>query len=213
MNQLNFPAEETGAGKCGLKALWSHDEHFPLGSLDGYSSFPPSFSSFSSSSPLLLLLTDPVFESQGNCGFAWCQRSACIWPQVHTKSSLGSNVGACALLMSIQNDFLFFFFLLPVFLVSLSIIFKIIKQNSGNSLAVQWLGLCAFTATILSSIPSQGTKIPQVTEWAKTMNPIPSKELGKPKDVWKRTVHPSQENSSELYSPRPTVKNTFYKWL
>lgn len=51
MNQLNFPAEETGAGKGGLKALWGHDEHFPLGSLGRYSSFPPSFSSFSSSSP------------------------------------------------------------------------------------------------------------------------------------------------------------------
>ena len=32
--------------------------------------------------------------------------------------------------------------------------------NSGNSLVVQWLGLRAFTAGGLGSIPSQGTKIP-----------------------------------------------------
>ena len=37
-------------------------------------------------------------------------------------------------------------------------------ENSGSSLAVQWLGLCAFTAMGLSSIPGQGTKIPQA-EW------------------------------------------------
>ena len=32
----------------------------------------------------------------------------------------------------------------------------------GNSLAVQWLGLHAFTAQGLSSIPGRVTKIPQV---------------------------------------------------
>ena len=32
----------------------------------------------------------------------------------------------------------------------------------GNSLVVQWLGLNAFTAKGLGSIPGQGTKIPQV---------------------------------------------------
>ena len=31
----------------------------------------------------------------------------------------------------------------------------------GNSLEVQWLGLCAFTAKDLSLIPGLGTKIPQ----------------------------------------------------
>ena len=34
-------------------------------------------------------------------------------------------------------------------------------QNTGSSLAVQWLGLRAFTAMALSSIPGQGTKIRQ----------------------------------------------------
>ena len=33
----------------------------------------------------------------------------------------------------------------------------------GNSLAVQWLGLCTFTADGVSVIPSQGTKTPQDT--------------------------------------------------
>ena len=31
----------------------------------------------------------------------------------------------------------------------------------GNSLVVQWLGLCAFIAKSPGSIPAQGTKIPQ----------------------------------------------------
>ena len=31
----------------------------------------------------------------------------------------------------------------------------------GNSLAVQWLGLHAFTAENMGSIPGRGTKIPQ----------------------------------------------------
>ena len=38
------------------------------------------------------------------------------------------------------------------------------KMNSqGNSLAVQWLGLCALTAEGLGSIPGRGTKPPQAT--------------------------------------------------
>ena len=37
------------------------------------------------------------------------------------------------------------------------------KTAFGNSLVVQWLGLGAFTAKGLDSIPGQGTKIPQAT--------------------------------------------------
>ena len=36
-----------------------------------------------------------------------------------------------------------------------------------NSLAVQCLGLCAFTVKGLGSIPGQGTKIPQAKAWLK----------------------------------------------
>ena len=39
---------------------------------------------------------------------------------------------------------------------------KIVKL--GNSLAVQWLGLCTFTAEFGGSVPGQGTKITQ-TAW------------------------------------------------
>ena len=35
------------------------------------------------------------------------------------------------------------------------------KNTIGNSLVVQWLGLCTFTAVGPGSIPGQGTKIPQ----------------------------------------------------
>ena len=34
-------------------------------------------------------------------------------------------------------------------------------ESPENSLAVQWLGLCAFTAEGMGSIPGQGTKILQ----------------------------------------------------
>ena len=34
----------------------------------------------------------------------------------------------------------------------------------GNSLAVQWLGLCAFTAEGSGLIPGWGTKIPQAMQ-------------------------------------------------
>ena len=38
---------------------------------------------------------------------------------------------------------------------------------AGNSLAVQWLGLCTFTAEGLGSIPGQGTKILQAVQCGK----------------------------------------------
>ena len=37
------------------------------------------------------------------------------------------------------------------------------KSKLGNSLVVQWLELCAFTAEGTSSIPGSGTKSPQAT--------------------------------------------------
>ena len=37
-------------------------------------------------------------------------------------------------------------------------------MSSGNSLAVQWLGLCTFTAEGTGSTPGQRTKIPQATQ-------------------------------------------------
>ena len=37
-------------------------------------------------------------------------------------------------------------------------------MKSGNSLAVQWLGLCASTAGGTGSIPSQGTKVPHAAQ-------------------------------------------------
>ena len=41
------------------------------------------------------------------------------------------------------------------------LIFEKCIKNTGNSLAVQWLGLCALTAAGQGSIPGWGTKIPQ----------------------------------------------------
>ena len=43
--------------------------------------------------------------------------------------------------------------------------FKMI--NTGNSLAVQWLGLCASTAGGNGSIPGRGTKIQHASQWPK----------------------------------------------
>ena len=42
-----------------------------------------------------------------------------------------------------------------------------LKGRVGNSLAVQWIGLRAFTAKGLSSIPGWGTKIPQAAQRSK----------------------------------------------
>ena len=36
------------------------------------------------------------------------------------------------------------------------------NKSPGNSLAAEWLGLCTLTVQGLGSIPSRGTKIPQV---------------------------------------------------
>ena len=38
-----------------------------------------------------------------------------------------------------------------------------LKKNRGNSLVVQWLGFCAFTAKGRCPIPVLGTKILQAT--------------------------------------------------
>ena len=45
--------------------------------------------------------------------------------------------------------------------------------NLGNSLVVQWLGLHAFTAEGLGSIPGQRTKIPQAASRGQKKNKIP----------------------------------------
>ena len=42
--------------------------------------------------------------------------------------------------------------------------FHLKNSLHGNSLAVQWLGLCTFTAEGPGSILGQGTKIPQATQ-------------------------------------------------
>ena len=56
----------------------------------------------------------------------------------------------------------------------------------GNSLAVQWLGLRNFTAEGLSSIPGQGTKIPQAKRCSKTkQNKTPQNKQNK-KPGWER---------------------------
>ena len=46
----------------------------------------------------------------------------------------------------------------------------------GNSLAVQWLGLCLFTAKGVGSIPGQGTKIMQAVRCSqkKILIPVPN---------------------------------------
>ena len=43
----------------------------------------------------------------------------------------------------------------------------------GNSLEVQWLGLCAFTAKGLSPIPDQGTRVPQATQSSQKKGHLP----------------------------------------
>ena len=69
--------------------------------------------------------------------------------------------------------------------------------RAGNSLAVQWLGLCALTAEGPGSVPSWGTKIPQAA-WHCQKNPPKTK---KTKDyraevgTWKRDIKIRREKS------------------
>ena len=49
--------------------------------------------------------------------------------------------------------------------------------NSGNSLAVRWLGLGAFTAMPVVSVPGQGTKVQQTRQWG---------QKKKKKEIWLR---------------------------
>ena len=44
-------------------------------------------------------------------------------------------------------------------------VFYLKNEPSGNSLAIQWLGLHALPAEGPGSIPGQGTKIPQAVWW------------------------------------------------
>ena len=46
------------------------------------------------------------------------------------------------------------------------------QENRGNSLVVQWLGLCAFTAEGVGLIPGRGTKISQPAHRAAKKNKI-----------------------------------------
>ena len=55
--------------------------------------------------------------------------------------------------------------ILPIFLPHQHILQK---QKKRNSLAVQWLGLRAFTAEGPDSIPGRGTKIPQALRCGQT---------------------------------------------
>ena len=51
------------------------------------------------------------------------------------------------------------------------------QQISGNSLAVQWLRLHAFTAKGMSSIPGQGTKILQAVQYGQKRNKEKMKQI------------------------------------
>ena len=55
------------------------------------------------------------------------------------------------------------------------------KSTSGNSLVVQWLGLCTFTAEGLGSIPDRGTKIPRATQHSPP--PPPKKRKAKKENL------------------------------
>ena len=57
--------------------------------------------------------------------------------------------------------------------------------GGGNSLVVQWLGLCALTAEVLGSIPRQGTKTPQdVKKWGGDSVRVGAREIRMWLGVW-----------------------------
>ena len=52
------------------------------------------------------------------------------------------------------------------------------KLKMGNSLAVQWLGLCSFTVEATGSIPGRGTKIPQAVQRGQKKKKIKNRTTG-----------------------------------
>ena len=67
---------------------------------------------------------------------------------------------------------------------------------SGNSLAVQWLGLGAFTAEGPGSIPGQGTKILQATWHSKK-----TKQTNKQNTKTPKKIGPQGQISSHTIAP------------
>ena len=65
-----------------------------------------------------------------------------------------------------------------------------LKQSQGNSLAVQWLGCCAFTAEGPGSTPGQGTKTLQAL-WQ-------NKNKNKNKQTKKREKQKNKKQSQEV---------------
>ena len=57
------------------------------------------------------------------------------------------------------------------------------KKILGNSSVVQWLGFGASTAGGTSSIPGQGTKVPQATRYSQKKKKKNLKYLRAPKNV------------------------------
>ena len=62
---------------------------------------------------------------------------------------------------STQRPLLVTALLLHLRAVSIFNFFPSLETPGGNSLLVQWIGLCVFTAEGADSIPGRGTKIPQ----------------------------------------------------
>ena len=57
----------------------------------------------------------------------------------------------------------------------------ILKPEHGNSLAIQWLGLCPFTEGL---IPGQGTKIMQAIGTEKKKNPYSQETKSEDRNVF-----------------------------
>ena len=75
-----------------------------------------------------------------------------------------------------------------------------LRKQSGNSLVVQWLGLCALTAEGLGSIPGRETKIPQAMR------------RGQKQNKTKQSAHLQQETApSSVFLPKGRQYITWQK--
>ena len=84
--------------------------------------------------------------------------------------------------------------------ISLPLLYPLLKKKVRNSLAVQWLGLCALTAKGPGLVPGWGTRIPRAAQCGQKKNKKSSCI------AMLRTI----PDSSSIFSPQRT-KSVF--WL
>ena len=100
---------------------------------------------------------------------------------------------------------------------SFNLISLLLKMNKGNSLVVQWLGLCAITAKGAGSIPGRGTKITPATQHSQKRNKNEiwekiSKYQCKVKSIWENKWNKVKINIRKTISSTKDILSSAKWW-